>query len=411
MSDEDLGLKYMRELKFKQARSISSFQNELKKKIGKEKAEIIIDALDYRSKNQLSKTVNYDGGNVYTLMNADYKTAMAFAGIHDESFYRVACNWLASRSEYITGNVLDVGCNNGIISCFIAKFFPNCHVTGIDREPAGIAVAKELAQKLGLNNIDFICTEINEYKPDSLFDTLIASRTLAENRKFVVPEPVTVSFLVKYKDAISEYRESLNGYAKVLSGLLNDDGNLVLVERIEDNEMMCGWVLSLKDNGICQKEELEELQANEVEGTSHNFSGVVFKKENSKKEDSEIVDDWFERKLADVDLTEQYHFHNEAQMMIEYYHFEQEDSVILVDPDDKDGDKLCVVNGYLYCPEKRLVQYSVNYVDGTKNKYRYLCFVDESGHDALKKDIENWTSQAFFRGLNVEKKYFGDPDR
>jgi ubiquinone/menaquinone biosynthesis C-methylase UbiE len=52
--------------------------------------------------------------------------------------------------------ILDIGCDNGIATCFYASQFPNAEVVGIDRCAEGIACAKHVACMLGLKNVTFI---------------------------------------------------------------------------------------------------------------------------------------------------------------------------------------------------------------------------------------------------------------
>jgi SAM-dependent methyltransferase len=52
--------------------------------------------------------------------------------------------------------ILDVGCDNGIATCFYASQFPDAEVIGIDRCAEGIACAEHLARMLGLGNVRFV---------------------------------------------------------------------------------------------------------------------------------------------------------------------------------------------------------------------------------------------------------------
>lgn len=52
--------------------------------------------------------------------------------------------------------ILDIGCDNGLATCFYASQFPNAEVFGIDRCAEGIACAEHLARILGLKNVTFI---------------------------------------------------------------------------------------------------------------------------------------------------------------------------------------------------------------------------------------------------------------
>jgi 2-polyprenyl-6-hydroxyphenyl methylase/3-demethylubiquinone-9 3-methyltransferase len=57
--------------------------------------------------------------------------------------------------------VLDIGCGGGILSEGLAK--SGAIVTGLDVEPAAIAVAKQHASQVGLS-IDYVCQPLEEYQ-------------------------------------------------------------------------------------------------------------------------------------------------------------------------------------------------------------------------------------------------------
>ena len=52
--------------------------------------------------------------------------------------------------------ILDIGCDNGLATCFYASQRPDAEVLGIDRCAEGIACAEHLASMLGLKNVTFI---------------------------------------------------------------------------------------------------------------------------------------------------------------------------------------------------------------------------------------------------------------
>jgi SAM-dependent methyltransferase len=64
--------------------------------------------------------------------------------------------FVAAKEPPTATRILDIGCDNGIATCFYASQFPDAEVIGIDRCAEGIARAKHLAQILGLKNVAFI---------------------------------------------------------------------------------------------------------------------------------------------------------------------------------------------------------------------------------------------------------------
>jgi precorrin-6B methylase 2 len=65
--------------------------------------------------------------------------------------------------------ILDIGCDNGVATCFYASQFPDAEVIGIDRCAEGIACAKHLARVLGLENVTFIHGDASESDLESRY--------------------------------------------------------------------------------------------------------------------------------------------------------------------------------------------------------------------------------------------------
>lgn len=68
-----------------------------------------------------------------------------------------------------------------MISCFLAKTFPDARIVSIDRCAAAIEIAKAFAKKQGLENIAFLCCDLKEV--EGSFDTVFSMRTLHENNE------------------------------------------------------------------------------------------------------------------------------------------------------------------------------------------------------------------------------------
>jgi cyclopropane fatty-acyl-phospholipid synthase-like methyltransferase len=51
--------------------------------------------------------------------------------------------------------VLDLGCENGVLTCFYAILWPDEKVFGVKRSQAAVSAARELAKRLGLANVSF----------------------------------------------------------------------------------------------------------------------------------------------------------------------------------------------------------------------------------------------------------------
>jgi 2-polyprenyl-3-methyl-5-hydroxy-6-metoxy-1,4-benzoquinol methylase len=64
--------------------------------------------------------------------------------------------FVAAKEPPTAARIIDIGCDNGIATCFYASQFPDAEVFGIDRCAEGIKCAEHLAHMLGLKNVNFI---------------------------------------------------------------------------------------------------------------------------------------------------------------------------------------------------------------------------------------------------------------
>ena len=101
------------------------------------------------------------------------------AALHAYNPVRLA--YIAAAAEQGLGRelsglrILDIGCGAGILSEALAR--TGAQVTGLDATPELIAAAQKHAQEQHLN-IDYICRELDQFKPKQKFDLIVASEVL-----------------------------------------------------------------------------------------------------------------------------------------------------------------------------------------------------------------------------------------
>lgn len=94
---------------------------------------------------------------LYTAKNASWELSRdvtsQFAGRQYANYLSL---FVAAKEPPTATRILDIGCDNGIATCFYASQFPDAEVIGVDRCAEGIACANHLARILGLKNVAFI---------------------------------------------------------------------------------------------------------------------------------------------------------------------------------------------------------------------------------------------------------------
>lgn len=77
-------------------------------------------------------------------------------------------------------DILDFGCGIGVLTIFYARLFPKKNFVGIDRSSASVAVAREMADKLGLHNLCFECVDVEAEPLSGLYDLVVATHALVQ---------------------------------------------------------------------------------------------------------------------------------------------------------------------------------------------------------------------------------------
>lgn len=187
-------------------------------------------------------------------MNQSLQMSLLAASFYDRIFFRRVMDYLLRYDLFFKGDMIDIGCGNGILSCFLARSHPDSFVTGLDLSPNAVIVAEELAKNLQIENVCFECSGIPRQR---MCDTLFSCRTVHEN---VIWRPLSEEAKSPAL-SVEEQTQKHEGYARELSALVRPQGYLVTVERYEDDSAYAGLVCALEHQGFCQ-----------VKGTHMQFS-------------------------------------------------------------------------------------------------------------------------------------------
>lgn len=98
--------------------------------------------------------------------------------------------------------VLDLACGTGILTLAIARRHPDCQVVGVELRDEYLAIARKKAQKLGIQNVEWILSRAEDYRSSALFDCVCSS------------------YLAKYAD--------LKRLTRNTREMLNEDGLLLM---------------------------------------------------------------------------------------------------------------------------------------------------------------------------------------
>ncbi len=179
--------------------------------------------------------------DVYILKNATLALSVAVTSQYCSQMYTEFLRWFLGRRFPAPHTVLDVGCDNGVLTCFYATAYPEAQVVGIDRCAEGIACARELARRLNLANVRFEIRDLLDLGvmfPDGCFDLIVSSTVFHEVLE--IPENVSEG-----EDAGSV--QAVTG----LAGLLRwETGIWVSMERWPDEATLAWWIRVLSRAGL-----------------------------------------------------------------------------------------------------------------------------------------------------------------
>ena len=121
-------------------------------------------------------------GKIYTVKNKDLETTMDFAGYYYDLYRQFFAWFIDFKNSYdknLDGKkVLDLGCDNGITTCFVANLYPNSEIIGVDKCKKGIKCAEEIAQKLGVKNVKFEAVDakkVDKFFKEEKFDLIVSN--------------------------------------------------------------------------------------------------------------------------------------------------------------------------------------------------------------------------------------------
>ncbi len=182
----------------------------------------------------------------YDFIHSDFDFSMLMTCFQDGDIIKQTCTWLNSIRNQFGKTVLDAGCGNGIITCFLASILPECTFLGVDRSANAIAVAKQIRNNLGLTNVSFMEGEY-EALDGKQFDTVLALRVLDENCELKSCRFESFTQQIKIR------RNQYSSQADLLARLTAPEGRLILLDMDKEDISSLALLDQLRKNGTSLK--------------------------------------------------------------------------------------------------------------------------------------------------------------
>jgi SAM-dependent methyltransferase len=188
--------------------------------------------------------------DVYRLKNATLALSIDVTAQYYNQMYREFLTWFCRARLAAPKSLLDVGCDNGILTCFYATRFPAAEVIGIDKCDEGIACARELASRLKLPNARFEAHDLRKLDgafPEQSVDLVVSTAVFHEVVRFPEDFPDGGPLVTSMKPEETDCMRILGALAGFLR---RGTGTLLSAERCADAETVTWWTRLLNQAGL-----------------------------------------------------------------------------------------------------------------------------------------------------------------
>lgn len=232
-----------------------------------------------------------DNTEFYKLKNQYFEGSLYVSAAFDGGVFRHIGNMIIDNAEILKGEVLDIACDCGVVTCFMALMNPESHFIGIDINEAAIINAKQLAEKLEISNVEFKCADVFELELGREFDAVTAFRTLLDVCDSSASFLSTVGLRKERENA---FAGAFADYAKKLSQHLKTGGYALCVERYTAEYGWLGWLQALNEQGINAIDGCELMRAQDISSVKE-YSVTFAKKASTEKSFLDVFNDYMSK--------------------------------------------------------------------------------------------------------------------
>nr|WP_263327089.1 class I SAM-dependent methyltransferase [Neobacillus sp. Marseille-Q6967] len=187
-------------------------------------------------------------GSLYDVKNNSLPFSLAVES-WTMSFHKAFLQWVNTQRQLRPQRILDIGCDNGLLTCWYATLFPEAEVFGIDQASNGIQRAKELSNQLDLHNLNFQkmdFSDLIEHFSENFFDLIISVRCFHE---IMGPLPIPQYWsLPDYLEKNPTFGDS--NFLRILHYLLTEDGTYLSCERLDNPADVGKWANVLEEANL-----------------------------------------------------------------------------------------------------------------------------------------------------------------
>lgn len=275
---------YFNKLEIQDINNPEEFWSILEKKFGEDFCIKLSDAMNERNNGKITN-------RIYTVKNKALETSLEFT-TYSKDLYRGYLNRIIDLN-LDPKNILDIACDNGIVTCFYGILYPEAQVLGIDIGGNSIKCAKELAEKLALKNVKFEQVDIKKLSKvckDTRFDIMSSVRSLMEI--YNLHNDIRV-WSLKEANEINVIKKQIFAINK-LSEYLEDNGLLITFERLACSEEQVYFNNLFNKAGLVLNEEISSMIAFHELGDNQKMPLFIYTKGKAINSSYDIILNKFE---------------------------------------------------------------------------------------------------------------------
>ncbi len=187
--------------------------------------------------------------NFYELKNQNLEFSLLVTAFERTELHNKAFSSLESISDPVS-NILDIGCENGFLTCLLALRWPNAQVVGLDLCGPAIDLARELALKLNLKNVTFLVgagEDISKTFKGKSFDLITTITMLHDGGVF----PSMEELHRRNGEAFDTIRMlRLPIFSAIASVLGSSNARWVSMERCQNAALFSAWCQAIDFAGL-----------------------------------------------------------------------------------------------------------------------------------------------------------------
>lgn len=375
---------YMQEVGLKYIKSTNDFLTGLAIRTDKDYTQKIAQELNSRATRQ-----NSSNSYFYQIKNENFDGSIFVSAAFDGGVFRHIGNLIIDNPKIFKGKVVDFACDCGIVTCFIAKMYPDAQVVGVDINQLAIDNGVKLAEKLGLKNVEFICSDVYDVKLEEKADTVTSFRGLLD---VCMKNTSGLPFFGERKWREEQYKSAFSDFAQVIKNNLKENGSVLSVERYTAEYGWLGWLEALKEQGInTVNDKCQLMRASDISSVKE-YSVSLLHYNDSDESPVQVIDsilsENFKSSMGYEGYMAEYALYNDTDGEIKFY-----------DIFNNETGKLVHQFAISQAKSGKIITYEAN---SNKKKIKY---VNQKKKDAAQKDISQ-KIQVYDSDKFETKEYF-----